>query len=104
MTLRELKEQLDKLDKEIKEVEEKELLERQRSVYEKIESMSEEDKHIILSYMKHDRTSCSDKEHWNGYYDDEHRWRCSKCMLMEILNGEHGGRFDFSFSVDIWEV
>lgn len=30
--------------------------------------------------------------------------RCKKCHLIEILNGEWGGKFDFSFDVNIWEV
>lgn len=104
MTLQEMKVERDKLNKEIKELEEKELLGRQRVVSNKIASMTDEEKQFILGHMEHGRMSCSDENPCNGYYDDEHKWRCIKCMLMEILNGEHGGRFDFKISADILEV
>ena len=104
MTLQELRAKRDKLDKDIKELEEKELLERQRVVSNKISMMTDEEKQFILDHMEHSRTSCSDENPQNGYYDDEHKWRCQKCMLMEILSGQHEGRFDFKISADIWEV
>lgn len=106
MTLKELKEQRDKLDKEIEELEEAELMKRQKAVSDKIDSMSDKEKQFILDNLNHVCSSCDNgfDYHINGWSDIAHKFSCPKCMLMEILNGEHGGRFDFKFSVDILEV
>lgn len=104
MTLSELKEQRDKLNKAIQEQEEAERRARENDVLDKINNMSEEEKRVVLSFMSHDRTSCDDNHIANGYSSSDNSWRCRKCMFMEILNGYHGGRFDFNISVDIWEV
>ncbi|MBQ2856612.1 MAG: hypothetical protein IJE78_05680 [Bacteroidaceae bacterium] len=44
---------------------------------------------IILRFMDHDRTSCSDEDPCNGLYtncDGDPSYRCTKCALMEILS------------------
>ena len=93
-----------KLDKEIAKAEEDELMKAQRAVSKKIEEMTEEDKQFILDHMKHECNSCTDGFSENGYNWSRGNWRCRKCMMMEIFNGEHGGKFDFELTVDIHEV
>lgn len=101
---RKMEEDKKKLDKEIAEAEAKALSDAQAEVERKIESLSEEEKERILSNMKHECGSCVEGFTENGY--DYHRgyWRCRKCMMMEILDGQHGGKFDFEFTVDISKV
>ena len=101
--------QQEELEKKIADAEECELIKARKKVSEKIENMSEYEKEIILKYMKHGRSSCSDDNPINGFFrsmydNDREGWRCDKCMLMEILNGEFGGRYDFRLSVEIFEV
>lgn len=105
-TLKELNAKRDLLDKQIKEQEDKLINENQVKVLEKINSFSEEQIQFILSLLNHGRTSCSDEMPVNGFIDsyDGVRWRCNKCMLMEILSGRHGGEYDFQFHVDIFKV
>ncbi len=102
--LEELKKQRLELDKQIKTAEEKERQQRGFRVIQKIENITDEDKRLLLSMMQHDRTSCSDEHPCNGYSYSNERFRCRKCMLMEILNGEHGGEFDFAIVADIWKT
>jgi hypothetical protein len=92
------------LDKAIAEAEEDELMKARGVVSKKIEEMTEDDKRFILDHMKHDCSSCKEGFTENGYSWSREHWRCRKCMLTEIFNGEHGGRFDFDISVDIYEV
>lgn len=105
--LDELRKQLQEIEAQIKaaEAEDEERREREKEVIKKIDSLTPEQKENILSVINHDRTSCSDEHPRNGYYSDcNGGYRCRKCMLIEILRGEHGGCFDFDFSVDINEV
>lgn len=102
MTLQEMREQKIKLEKQIAEEEKKELAKKQQAVEDKIASYSDEEKEFMLKLIEHSRTSCDNENPWNGW--DGNRFRCSKCMLMEILNGQHGGEFDFSFDVCITRV
>lgn len=104
MTLQEMKKQKEILEKQIIQQEELERSERQNAVISKIEKMTDEEKNILLNLVKHDRTSCSDEYPSNGYGSASYGARCNKCFLIEILNGEHGGRFDFSIDLNIWEV
>lgn len=99
-----LRKQKDELEAQIKAAEEEEQRAREKEVLDKIEAMTPEKKAMILTHMKHDRTSCSDENPCNGYSYYNNRYRCRKCMLMEILNEEHGGRFDFDIVVEIREV
>lgn len=103
--LEELRKQKQEIEAQIKDAEDEEQREREENVIKKIEAITLDKKEAILSIMEHDRTSCSDENPCNGWYSSYYDgYRCRKCMLMEILNGEHGGRFDFNISVDINEV
>lgn len=104
MTLDEMRKQRQELDKAIKVEEARIRAERQEEVVRKIEAMSDEDKATILKYMPHDRSSCDESKLGNGYSDYYKRSWCRKCHLMQILNGDWGGRFDFNITADIWEV
>ena len=102
--LEDLKRQKEELEAQIKAVEEEEQRAKEKAVLDKIKAITPEKKEMILGLMEHDRTSCSDENPCNGYSYYNDRYRCRKCMLMEILNGEHGGRFDFDIAVEIREV
>lgn len=102
--LEELRKQQQEIEAQIKAAEDEERRKREVAVIKKIEALTTTEKEVILSLMEHDRTSCSDEHPSNGYSYYGEKYRCRKCMLMEILNGEHGGRFDFDISVDINEV
>lgn len=106
--LRELKrkneEERKKLEKEIAEAEAKALADAQYKVEQKIESMTNEEKERILSSMKHECNSCIEGFTENGYSYHRGYWKCRKCMMMEILDGRHGGEFDFEFTVEIHKV
>lgn len=100
----ELEAQQKKLDTEIKKMKEDEKRLREEQVHAKIEALTPEQKTALLSLIKHDRSSCSDADPCNGYSYATDNYRCRKCMLMEILNGEHGGMFDFDITVDIERI
>lgn len=100
---REMDAQKKALDKQIAEAEERELKRKRDEVWEKIEDMSEEDKEYILSHMEHESKHC-ESMHDGGWSYSRDRFDCKKCMLMEIFNSEHGGRFDFKLTVEIEEV
>ena len=102
--LEKLKADRDKIDKQIKMEEDRISAEKMSAVVKKIEALTAEEKENILSHMRHSCTSCSDEYPCNGYSAYSGTYRCSKCMMMEILNGEHGGMFDFELDVSIIEV
>ena len=101
---RKMAEEQKQLEKEIKKAYEDELYKARAAVEQKIEDMTDEEKESILSKLEHTHSNCCNGVAQNGYSWSRNRWDCPKCMMMEILNGEHGGRFDFKFSVDIFEV
>lgn len=102
--IEELRKRKAEIEAQLREAEEKDLAERREAVSEKIYGLSEEQKKVILSLLEHDRTTCSDENPCNGYFYSSERWRCRKCMLMEIFNHEHGGDFDFKICVEIEKV
>lgn len=106
--LRKQKEKLDKqqadLEKQIEAIRKETIRERMQRVSSKLADMTDEKKKLILSLMEHDRTSCSDESPCNGYSEYEDHFRCTKCMLMEIFNGEWGGQFDFKITAEIEDV
>lgn len=104
MTLQELREQRNALDAQIAKMEKDELEAAQNRVQNKILSYSEEEKKFMLSLLKHSCGSCKGEYPDNGYSSYNDNWRCNKCMLMEILEGQHGGEFDFDFDVSIYRV
>lgn len=78
---------------------------KQTDVANKILAMSDEEKEYIIAHTEHSRSSCSDENPCNGLYSAaDNGYRCPKCMLMEILRGDHGGKYDFKLSFDIVEV
>ena len=101
---RKMEEEQKQLAKDIAKAYEDELRQARATVEQKIEDMTDEEKESILSRLEHSCNSCVEGESRNGYSWYTERWDCPKCMMMEILNGEHGGRFDFKFTVDIFEV
>lgn len=103
-SLEELRKQRLELDRQIKAAEEEERQQRQSKVLNRIEGMTDKEKRLLLSMIRHDRTSCSDDNPCNGYNHSDKWFRCRKCMLMEILNNEHGGEFDFAIVTDIWRT
>ena len=56
-------------------------------------------KDVILSLIEHERSSCSDENHCNGYGSRDSGARCNKCHLIEILEGWYGNRFDVKLDV-----
>ena len=62
-----------------------------------------ENKDLILLLFKHSRTSCSDTNISNGYVSDRGA-RCSKCHLIEILDGWWGNEFDVNFEISISKI
>ena len=102
--LEELRNMRASIDGQIKKEEERVLREKEGSVLDKIHSLSDEQISTMLSFLQHSRSSCSDENPCNGLSYIAEEWRCEKCMLMEILRGSHGGRYDFRFDVDISKV
>lgn len=98
----------DRLIKEAEEAKAALLAIKQAEVEKRIANMSEEEKAYIIAHTEHTRSSCSDENPCNGYHGDSYLrnegFRCPKCMLMEILNGEHGGAYDFRLSFEIFKV
>lgn len=105
---RKMEEEQKKLAKEIANAEAEELYKAREVVAKRIEDMSDEEKQWLIDHTEHSRSSCSDEYIANGLWSTSHNdkgsWRCPKCMLMEILRGDHGGKYDFAISVDIFEV
>lgn len=101
-----LEAQQKQLDKEIEQAKVIELKRAQNAVSKKIEDMTDKEKKFILDHIDHNAPDCSDYNPCNGfnYSIGGPSWRCKKCMLMEIFNGEHDGMFDFELTVDINEV
>lgn len=101
---RDLYEKINKIRSEREEILQQELEEKKRIVAKKIQYMRD-NKNIILSLLKHNRTSCNDENPFNGFQTDKGYAKCNKCFLIEILNGEYGdGEFDVDFSINITET
>lgn len=99
-----LKEKLAKIQEEQREIKEQELSEKKEQVAKKIQYMRD-NREVVLSLLKHDRTSCSDENPCNGLYSSDNGPRCQKCFLIEILNGDYiDGEYDIDFSVNIFET
>lgn len=104
-TLEELEKEKKEIEEKISKIKEEKFAGRRRRVSEKLSSLTEDQKNFLLSLIDHDRSSCSDENIANGLYSSSNgRWRCRKCMLIEVLNGEHGADYDFTFSVDFEEL
>lgn len=106
MTLEELEEAKKNIDKHIKDKKEKERDTKELRVISKIEKLKKYE-NLILSLLEHDCKSCGEGGYYeglNGWSEDFRKYDCAKCMMKEISNGYHGGRFDFQFRVHIWEV
>ena len=102
--LEELRQQRKALEVEIAQEEERSLANKQQKVVDKINSLTEDQKNTILGLMTHSCLSCSDGRPQNGWSWSSGSFRCHKCMLIEILNGEHGGEFDFTLDVSVSKV
>ena len=108
--LRAKKAELDKqqaeVNKQIEIAQANALIEAQDKAYAKIEALTDEQKDLILSMMKHDRSSCSDEKVFNGRWSasEGDGFRCRKCMLIEMFRGDHGGVYDFDLEVNIHKV
>lgn len=102
--LEELRKMRSSIDGQIKEEEERVLREKETAVLDKIHALSDEQIFTMLSFLQHSRSSCSDENPCNGLSYSSGGWRCNKCMLMEILRGEHGGSYDFHLDVTISKV
>lgn len=95
----------DRLIKQANDLGKQYLAAKQTEVAQRILEMSDEEKAYIIAHTEHSRTTCSDENPCNGLYSaSDGGYRCPKCMLMEILNGEHGGKYDFQLHFDIYEV
>ena len=101
--LQELIEKRKILDKEISDKKEHLLHEERERAEKKREAIPEE---YLLQCMQHDRTSCSDEQPGNAYFDSagNYKIRCRKCAFIQLLNGELGNNFDFNISVDVFPV
>lgn len=98
----------DRMIKEAEKLKVELLAAKQAEVEKKISNMSDEEKAYIIAHTEHTCSSCSDENPCNGYHEMSYTrsagFRCHKCMLMEILNGQHGGEYDFHLSFDIVKV
>lgn len=98
---KDLYEKINKIREEREEILQQELEEKKRIVASKIKYLRD-NKDIILPLLKHNRTSCNDKNPCNGFDSYKGYARCDKCFLIGILNGEYeDGEFDVDFSVNI---
>lgn len=71
---------------------------------ERLNEMAEH-KDVILKFMDHDRTSCSDEDPCNGIFDPAHTYRCRKCALMEILeNPDYYQDYKVDLNVEITHI
>jgi len=55
----------------------------------------------LLALLKHDCTSCSDKNPCNGFDSDKGYARCRKCHLIDVLEQHSYGVYDFEFVLDV---
>lgn len=93
-----------------KQIEEQIEKEKERIREEKIEkskqfrdSLTQEQKEIILSLFNHSRTSCSDEHPCNGWDSYEGYARCKKCALIEYFNDEIWDA-EVCFDVDFYKI
>lgn len=57
-----------------------------------------DNKGVLLSLMEHGRTSCSDENPVNGYFNEHGVPRCNKCALIKLESYSLG---DVEITVDI---
>ena len=107
----EMRKKLAEIDKEknelaakLAEAEEKELERQRNENFDTIINMPEEEKLRLLNLIEHEYESCSRGNCENGWSEYRNRFFCKRCMLEEILGGEHCGRFRFKMSVEIEEI
>ena len=91
------------IERQLKEIKEQRKTEAVQQNLDYIQSIPEEDKKILLKYVKHDAW-CSKKNHSNGYHNPNDAYACSACSLEEIFNMEWGGHYAFSINAQIHEV
>jgi len=99
--------ELEELQKKIKEqqqeIYDEEIRQRKDIAKVKVDKLREH-KDLILSFMEHNRTSCSDTNVCNGYGSASYGARCNKCHLIEILNNEWSDDWEVSIDVTITRI
>jgi len=92
-----LKTELNRKEYELKKIKLSKLQIEAKSRIEYIKKYSD----IILPLIEHERTSCSDTNICNGYESANYGARCMKCFLLEILDNQHGNKFQVDFVINI---
>lgn len=100
---KDLYDKLNKIKTQKEEIRQQKIEEKKKEIGKKLDYIREH-QDIILSLIKHDRTSCSDDYPCNGYNYNRGYARCNKCYLIEILNGEWENEIDVNFSVGFTNV
>lgn len=100
---RALEEERKALGEQVKKLEQERLEQKKAETWDKLENMTDEEREYILGLVPHECASCSRGHSENGWSYSRNRYSCRRCMLEEMFNGEHGGRFDFRLDVVIEE-
>ena len=101
---RKLNDELANISKREKEIEEeKRRIEKEEN--DNLLAILRENKDIILKILpkNHDRKSCSDEHLANAYMDGKYP-RCTRCMLLDILNNEYIDDYKIEFDIKIREI
>ena len=103
MTKQELIQQKLDIERQLEKIEVEEKSEKKKKNKLYLDELRK-NKELILSLVKHGRTSCSDENPINGYGTSDYGARCTKCHLIEILDEEWEDRFSVTFDVYIDKV
>ena len=101
---RKLNDELYDISKREKEIEdEKRRIEKEKN--DELLEILREHKDIVLKILpkNHDRKSCSDEHIANAYMEGGYP-RCTRCMLLDILDNEYINEYKIIFDVKIREI
>lgn len=58
-----------------------------------------ENKEVLLKFIKHGRTSCSDENPINGLFSGDYAPRCNRCALLELSDHHSDIEIDVDLSI-----
>ena len=99
-----LQEKLKKLDTEEEKIKEVERQDKRKQTQKLVNLMREHKDLVLAMFPKHSRTSCSDEDVCNGFYSCEGHYRCKRCAILEILDGDDLTGIEVSFGIDFHEI
>lgn len=100
-----LQEKLKKLNVEEEKIKEVERQDKRKQTQKLVNLMRGHKDLFLAMFPEHSRTSCSDENVCNGFYGcTSTQYRCKRCAILEILDGDDLTGIEVSFNIDFREI